>query len=150
MCPWIVDRLEQIPNWINHVWFNDETHFHLNGAVNNHNNIFWGTSPTDKTTDRNIKGQKVRCFVAFAFNAKCGIIGYYWFEEEDRTVTINAVRYRDVIRKFNNDISTILFRNQRRQSWFMQNLFIARVNHLLINISNCHNSSKPLGLQFHC
>lgn len=118
MCRWIVDRLEQMPNWINDVWFSDETHFHLNGAVNNHNNIYWGTSPPEETTDRNLKGQKVTCFVAF--NAKHGIIGPYWFEEEGKTVTINAVRYRDVIRKFDNDVSAILSPNQRRNAWFMQ------------------------------
>ena len=40
MCNWLSDRMEQYPKWINLIWFSDETHFHLNGAINNHNNIF--------------------------------------------------------------------------------------------------------------
>ena len=42
MCNWLSDRMEQYPNWINLIWFCDEAHFYLNGAINTHNNIFWG------------------------------------------------------------------------------------------------------------
>lgn len=50
MCNWLSEKLERTPDWIQNVWFSDEAHFHLNGAVNNHNNIFWGKSkPTEIT-----------------------------------------------------------------------------------------------------
>lgn len=118
MCEWALERLDQMPDWLNHIWFSDESHFHLNGAVNNHNNIYWGTSPPDETTERNLKGAKVTCFVAF--NAKHGLVGPFWFEEDNKTVTINAVRYRSVIRRFNTALTRLLSPNQRRQAWFMQ------------------------------
>ena len=42
MCEWFNDMLEQTPSWLNHIWFSDEAHFHMNGAVISHNNIFLG------------------------------------------------------------------------------------------------------------
>ena len=41
MCQWFLNELEAHPDLIRLLWFTDEAHFHLNGAVNNHNNIFW-------------------------------------------------------------------------------------------------------------
>ena len=49
MCNWLSDRMELYPNWINLIWFSDEVHFHLNGDINNHNNIFWGAEPPEIT-----------------------------------------------------------------------------------------------------
>ena len=40
MCNWLNKKLEQTLSWLNHIWFNDEAHFHLSGTVNNHNNAF--------------------------------------------------------------------------------------------------------------
>ena len=50
MCNWLSDMMERYPNWINLIWFSDEAHFHLNGATNNHNNIFWWVSIYDLVT----------------------------------------------------------------------------------------------------
>ena len=78
MCNWLSDRMEWYPNWINLLWFSDEAHFHLNDAINNHNNnIFWGTEPPE-ITERYLKGPKVTCFCAF--NGRWGTLGPYWFE----------------------------------------------------------------------
>ena len=35
----------------------DEAHFHLNGAINNHNNILWGAEPPE-ISERYLKGPK--------------------------------------------------------------------------------------------
>ena len=40
MCQWFLRELEAHPDLVRLIWFTDEAHFHLNGAVNNHNNIF--------------------------------------------------------------------------------------------------------------
>ena len=118
MCQWLIDRLETQPGWIDDIWFTDEAHFHLHGAVNNHNNIFWGTSPPEEISPKELKGEKVTAFVAF--NAKHGLLGPYWFQENGRTVTINAERYREIIRAFNHDKRQILNAKQNRQVPFMQ------------------------------
>ena len=55
--------------WLDNVWFTDEAHFHQNGAVNNHNNIFWGTSLPEETSPGDLKGNKV-----VAYNARHGLL----------------------------------------------------------------------------
>ena len=65
MCNWLSDMMEQYSNWINLIWFSDEAHFHLNGAINNHNNIFSGAEPPEEITERYLKGPKVTCFCTF-------------------------------------------------------------------------------------
>ena len=52
MCKWFSTKMEEEPDWINNVWFSDEAHFHLNGAVNNHNNRFWGTERPDQVAPK--------------------------------------------------------------------------------------------------
>ena len=42
MCEMLQQKTEENPNWVRDVWFSDEAHFHVNVAVNSHNNIFWG------------------------------------------------------------------------------------------------------------
>ena len=61
--------MEEESDWINNVWFSDEAHFHLNGAVNN----FWGTERPDQVSPKKLKGLKVTAWCAL--NAKYGVIG---------------------------------------------------------------------------
>ena len=51
-CNWLSDRMERYPNWINLTWISYEANFHLNGAIDNHNNIFWGAEPPEEITER--------------------------------------------------------------------------------------------------
>lgn len=118
MCEWLSQKLERTPGWINHIWFSDEAHFHINGAINNHNNIFWGSQRPDEVTERQLKGPKVTAFVAY--NARHGLLGPYWFEEGGRTVTITSERYCEVIARFHSDLIAILTPGQIRMAWFMQ------------------------------
>ena len=118
MCDWLSQKMERNPGWIKNVWFSDEAHFHLNGAINSHNNIFWGSEPPEETTDKLAKGPKVTAFVAY--NIRHGLLGPYWFEEGGRTVTVNGERYREVIGKFHADLSASLTENQLKVVWFMQ------------------------------
>ena len=42
MCEWLDVKLERTPGCLDNIRFCDEAHFYLDGAVNNHNNIFLG------------------------------------------------------------------------------------------------------------
>ena len=42
MRDWLNKKLEQTPYWRNHIWFSNETHIYLNGAVKSPNNAFCG------------------------------------------------------------------------------------------------------------
>ena len=91
MCDWLSDRMEQYPSWNNLIWFSDEAHLHLNGAINNHNNMFCGAEPP-AIIERYLKGPKVTCFCTFY--ARWEMLGPYWFENDNsRMVTINGERY---------------------------------------------------------
>ena len=119
MCEWFNTRLERSPGWLSQIWFSDEAHFHLNGAVNNHNNVFWGAERPDEISEKRLKGPKVTAFVAF--NARHGPLGPYWFEDEEgRTQTINSERYIGVIDEFHADLENKLTPGQLQRSWFMQ------------------------------
>ena len=104
-------------NCLNMYWYRC-FHFHLNGAVNNHNKKFWDSSPPEEIVEKQLKGKKVTAFVAF--NAEHGLLGPYWFEVDGKTATINAERYRDVVRSFHNDLRGILSHRQLRQAWYQQ------------------------------
>ena len=91
ICECFNDRLERTPSWLSHIWFSEEAHFHLNGAVNNHNNIFWGEKTPGEISEKQLNGAKVTAFITF--NAKHGLLGPYWFEERGKTVTVNSRCY---------------------------------------------------------
>ena len=95
MCNRIAERMNRFQNWINKVWFTDEAHFHLNGAVNHHNNVYW----EDRDLKRSMKGAgKTQ---SLWLNAKKGVLGPYWFEDSrGRTVTVNGELYRKVLNRW--------------------------------------------------
>ena len=56
--------LSKLPAGSITIWFSDEAHFHLDGAVNNHNNVFWEERP-EEIREKHLKGPKVTAFVTF-------------------------------------------------------------------------------------
>ena len=68
----------------------------LNGAINNHNNIFWGAEPPEEVSEMSLKGHKSTCFCAL--NARWGMLGQYWFEDTiGKMVTVSSERYGEVL-----------------------------------------------------
>ena len=61
MCDWAIEKLEQTPAWFNHIWFSDEAHFHLNGAVNNHSNAFWVDEKPEEICEKRLKRSEGHC-----------------------------------------------------------------------------------------
>ena len=103
MCNWLNEKLEHTPSCLNHIWCSDEAHFHLIGVVNNHNNVFWGESSPEEIGEKHLKGPKVTAFGTF--NAKHGLLGPYWFEENGCTVTTNSERYIPILDQFHGDLT---------------------------------------------
>ena len=52
MCRWFCDTMEDIPDFLDHVWFSDEAHFLLSGYVNSKNNVYWGIAPPEDVLQR--------------------------------------------------------------------------------------------------
>ncbi len=117
MCQWFCDEIEDNPDLLDDVWFSDEAHFLLSGHVNSKNNIFWGTAAPEDVLQRPLHSTKCTAWVAIS---KHGIIGPYWFEDEnEKAVTVNTERYLVVTRKFWNTLG----RRRgitRDEQWFQQ------------------------------
>ena len=112
MCNWLNEKLVQTPSWLNRIWFSDEAHFHLNGAVNNHSSMLLGGTSPKKISEKHLKGPTVTAFVAF--NAKHVLVGPYWFEENGRTVTINSKRYIAIFYQFHDDLNQKLIQGEMK------------------------------------
>ena len=111
-------KMEANPNRIRDAWFYDEAHFHVNGAVNSHNNIFWRLQHPDEVEEKLLKGRKVTAFVAVSDR---GVLEPYWFEDKNgRTVTINQERYRSIVNAFHEDLKQSMSTAAHRRQWFMQ------------------------------
>ena len=77
-----------VPDFLDNVWFSDETHFLLSGHVNSKNNIFCGSTPSEHCLQRPLHSVKCTAWVAIS---KHGIIGPFWFEDDNEwSVTINT------------------------------------------------------------
>jgi len=102
MCNLLHQKMEAHSDWINNVSFSDEAHFHINGAVNNHNNRFWGSETPDELKEKSLKGKKVTAFCAL--NGKYRVLGVYWFKENGKMVTITSGRYCTIMDQFVADL----------------------------------------------
>src|SRR6185437_7296931 len=67
---------ENDPLFIRRVHFSDESHFGLDGRVNSHNAIFWGSEKPDIVHHVPLHSQRVTVWCAVSFN---GIVGPYFF-----------------------------------------------------------------------
>lgn len=47
MCQWVCDNIDDVPDFLDKIWFSDEAHFLLSGHVNSENNIFCCRTPTE-------------------------------------------------------------------------------------------------------
>ena len=71
--------------------------FLLSGHVNSKNNVFWGSKVPDEVLQTTLHFVKYTAWVAMN---KLGIIGPYWFEDDDdRSRTVNKGRYMAVLHK---------------------------------------------------
>ena len=67
------NHLQQKPHNLEHIWFSDETYFHLTGDINRQNVRFWGTHLHHKST---LHAQRVLVWCAVFAQ---GLIGPFMF-----------------------------------------------------------------------
>jgi len=91
------EKVARYPFFIRRVYFSDESHFQLDGQVNSHNAIFWGNEKPDFVNHVPLHSEKVTVWCAVSF---AGIVGPYFFEEDDETVIVNKERYQAMLRNF--------------------------------------------------
>ena len=128
MCNRVAERMDHFQSWIDRVWFTDETHFHLNGAVNHYNSVYCGDQRPKEINERCLKGSKVTALCAL--NAKKEMLGPYWFEDSrGRTITVNGERYREALNRINENLNQQYTPNQTRLLWFQQEGATPRTAH---------------------
>ena len=98
MCSWFLQRMDEEATFLENIWFSDEAHFYLSGYVNTKNYVYWGTSRPDCVMQRPLHSKRCTAWAALSVH---GIIGPYWFEDEDgQTTTVNTERYINVLERF--------------------------------------------------
>ena len=118
MCRWFCDKVDGNPNFLDNLWFADETHFLLSGHVNSKNSIFWDSTPPKGCLQRLLHSIKCTAWVSIS---KHGTIEPHWFQDEsEMSLMVNSQRYTEVLQRF----STTLGRRrgfEREGQWFQQN-----------------------------
>ncbi|PNF24557.1 hypothetical protein B7P43_G05389 [Cryptotermes secundus] len=79
------------------VSFSDEAHFHLSGYVNNQNMRYLSSNNPRELHERPLHSDKVTVWCALS---RVGVIGPYFFEEDNHAVTDYSQRYVDMIKNF--------------------------------------------------
>lgn len=116
MCQWFLDMMNEHPDWVKNIWFSDESHFHLHGAVNRKSNVFWGKEKPTFVSQRPLHSPRVTAWCAM--NAQV-VIGPYFFEDDaGDTANVNQQNYRAVLRQF---IGSLRRRGKiMEEQWFQQ------------------------------
>lgn len=92
-CETLLDNLP--PNAV--VFFSDEAHFHISGCVNKQNMRYWSETNPREIHQKPLHSDRVTVWTAIS---REGIIGPYFFEENNRTLTVNYQRYVTMITNF--------------------------------------------------
>ena len=79
------------------VYFSDEAHFHLTGCVNKQNMRYWADTNPHELHERPLHSPKVTVWCAIS---STGIVGPWFFEENEVTVTVNSDRYVNMLEEF--------------------------------------------------
>lgn len=95
---WLLEMQEADADFFKKIIFSDEAHFHLSGYVNKQNCRVWGSENPRAIVEQPHYPQRVTVWCGFWTG---GVIGPYFFANEaGETVTVNGVRYREMITDF--------------------------------------------------
>lgn len=79
------------------VFFSDEEHFHISGCVNKQNMRYWSPTNPRELHEQPLHTERVTVWCAIS---RIGIIGPWFFEENEKAVTVNSERYVSMIVDF--------------------------------------------------
>jgi hypothetical protein len=114
------------------VFFSDEAHFHLSGTVNKQNFRYWSES-NPREFHRAGYDLKVTVWCA-VFNF--GVLGPYFFEEDNVTVTVNSDCYCAMLQNFFQPRLDGIFNDQHGADnvWFRQDGATAYTSHRSLSL----------------
>src|ERR1700712_2636076 len=95
---WVVEMHENDLEFHRKIFFSDEAYFHLGGFVNKQNFRIWGSENPRVIVEKPLYPQRVTVWCGLWSS---GVIGPYFFENDaGATVTVNGLRYREMINNF--------------------------------------------------
>ncbi|GFW91966.1 uncharacterized protein TNCV_2152461 [Trichonephila clavipes] len=110
---WAQNEIAVVPDFHKRILFSDETHFWLNGYVNEQNCRIWSEANPQVYVETPLHPEKMTVWCALWAG---GIIGPYFFKnDEGHNVTVNGDRYRAMITNFfipelnNHDVQELWF-----------------------------------------
>jgi len=89
--------VEKDANFINCLFMSDEAHFDLNGNVNKQNCRIWAEGNPQNIHPVMLHAERVTVWCAVSVNC---IVGPYFFEENNASVTVNGERYLYMLQQF--------------------------------------------------
>ncbi len=97
-CNKMLQKIELNPNFLNKIWFTDESHFHIDGHCNKQNMRIWGTEKPETYVEKSAHPEYVT--VRSAIFAQ-GFIGPYFFKNSSsERIRINQFFYTDMIENY--------------------------------------------------
>ena len=112
----MLEKIKEIPNFLNLFWTSDEAHFHLDGKANSKTNVFWGSSRPNEVATNPLHSPK--CTVWAAILAR-GMIRPIFIEESGAAVTVTKERYVEVLKTIKSELQT-LYPSLMSKFWFKQ------------------------------
>lgn len=117
---WFLAQHNSDDDFVNNIWWTDESHIHLNGYVNSHNAIHWGSQRPTAVVPINRYPEKITVWCAIS---SYGVLGPYFYEENGQNVTVTGKRYHEMLRReFIPDLVNfcILHTLDPLKMWFQQ------------------------------
>lgn len=94
---WVTQKILNQPDFLDNLIVTDEAHFHLNGAVNKQNDRDWQRNNPRNFNEAMLNPPRVTVWIGVTSTT---LIGPYFFEENNETVTVNGVRYRAMLEHY--------------------------------------------------
>uniref|UniRef100_A0A8C5WFK5 DUF4817 domain-containing protein n=1 Tax=Leptobrachium leishanense TaxID=445787 RepID=A0A8C5WFK5_9ANUR len=97
-CQTLLDMFDENEDLVHNLWMSDEAHFHLSGFVNKQNFRYWSDENPQQLHQTPLHSSKVTVWCAMS---SLGLIGPYFFENDrEQAVTVNAQRYSEMLHSF--------------------------------------------------
>ena len=98
MCQWFQEKIVLKPDFLNNLWFSDETDFLLSRHLNFKNTLVWGTATPNEVLQSPLHLKKYTALVAMS---KHGIVGPCWLEDEnEEPLTVTKEWYIEVSQQY--------------------------------------------------
>ncbi|KAJ4444404.1 hypothetical protein ANN_06196 [Periplaneta americana] len=93
-CRGLSEVLNADPDILKKLIMSDGAHFHLSRFVNKQNFPYWSEGQPMQVLEQPLHSEKVTVWCGISAS---GIIGPYLFEERNRTMTVNADHYQEML-----------------------------------------------------